>query len=92
MENNLILMAWELEVRLLVYAVYEIHVQEGTPVPKKECLGVLDKDETKGWMHETRASRWVGASELGRGRGRRQHRRGACASNPRHCVRPVKVA
>jgi hypothetical protein len=91
-ENNLILMTWELEVKLLEYVVYEIHVQEGMLVLKKECLGALDKDEKQGWMHETTVSRWVGASELGRGRGRRQHRRDACASIPRHYARPVKIA
>ena len=44
-ENNLILTTWELEVKLLEYVVYEIHVQEGMLLLKKECLGVLDKDE-----------------------------------------------
>ena len=86
------MMTWELEVKLLEYVVYEIHVQAGMLVLKKECLGVLDKDEKKGWMHETTVSRWVGASELRRGKGHRQHRRDACASIPRHCVRPVKIA
>lgn len=87
-ENNLILMTWELEVRLLVYVVYEIREREGKEVLKKECLGILDKDE-KGWMHGTMASRSVGASELGRGRVRQQHRRDACASGPRRFARPV---
>lgn len=86
------MMTWELEVKLLEYVVYEIHVQEGMQVLKKECLGVLDEDEKRGWMHERTVSRWVGASELGRGRERRQHRRDACASIPRHCAQPVKIA
>lgn len=91
MENNLILKTWELKEKLLEYVVYEIHVQEGMVVLRKECLGVLGKDEKKGWKHERTVSRWVGASELGREKGRRQHRRGACASIPRHCARPVKI-
>ena len=40
-------MTWELEVKLLEYVVYEIHVQEGMLVLMKECLGVLDKDEKR---------------------------------------------
>ena len=84
--------SWELEEKLLEYVVYEIHVQEEMLVLKKECLGVLDEGVKRGWMHERRVSRWVGASELGRGRERRPHRRDACASIPRHCAQPVKIA
>ena len=76
-------------MKLLEYVVYETQVRAGTLVLKKECLGVLDKDEKKGWMHGTMVSRWAGASELGRGRGRQQHRHDACASSLGHFVRPV---
>ena len=74
-----------------MYVVYEIRVREGMLVLKKECPDELDKGERNEneWMHGTMVLRWVAASELGRGRGRQQHRRGACASSPRRFARPV---